>query len=262
MIAVALIAATFLYYDAGILTLAKTTLVAFWLVVLPGTFLVSILLKKSLRSLETWVIGTAVGINLLPLGFTIGAAVTTEAPIVWWVVGGAISVFNLISLARLKSRPEAERGQPLPFALITIVCFTFLALFLFQHFSRNASSGNYTYSTYFGGDIPFLAAFITNFERTTILQDLHFGGARMYYHDFTLRLQAGLHFLRAETSLILSGIGSSLSICFYYSLSSGSWFDVSPIQASRHGPQRSGYSFFLANCPSCMYSTAAVFGSD
>jgi len=194
LIAFALIVGTFLYYDAALLTLAKATAVAFWLAVLPGTLCVSYLLNKSLRSLETWVIGTAAGINLLPLGFLIGGFITSEASVIWWVIGIVISFFNLILISRVKARPKGESGQPLPFALLAIVGITFFAFYLSWHFSRNASSGNYTFSTYFGGDIPFLAAFITNFERTTILQDLHYGGARMFYHDFTLRLQAGLHF--------------------------------------------------------------------
>jgi hypothetical protein len=152
------------------------------------------MLGKSLRSFESWVIGTAVGINFLPVLDFVGAFFTDNAGLLWELVIIAISALNLVCLLALARKRTMNSGPTrLPVFPILVFVLGYLGLFLFQRFYRDSGHGLYAFNIFFGGDMGWLGSDVLCLEKHTKLAEWGFGGMPIYYHDFVFRALAGLH---------------------------------------------------------------------
>jgi hypothetical protein len=185
-------------FDADLYTILKLSLTCFVLCILPGSLLVHTLLNKSLWRVETWLVGTALGMNLLPVLFKLAGYFTTDATLAWPIVIGAIVILNIQQLWQARatvfvdSAIQDARNSSVPFLIIVLFSFTFLGFYSFQCFGRDLHRGVYSFNPYFGGDIPFLSAMTESFQRSTISCEWHYGNLPKQYHDFTFRFIAGL----------------------------------------------------------------------
>jgi len=181
-------------HEASARTLIELSVLKFWLAVLPGTLLCALMLGKSLRSFESWVIGTAVGINFLPVLDFVGAFFTDNAGLLWELVIIAISALNLVCLLALARKRTMNSGPTrLPVFPILVFVLGYLGLFLFQRFYRDSGHGLYAFNIFFGGDMGWLGSDVLCLEKHTKLAEWGFGGMPIYYHDIVFRALAGLH---------------------------------------------------------------------
>lgn len=182
------------WFDISLLHVIALSIAAFWLAVLPGVLLVQRFLDYSPRKSETWFVGSALGITILPVLFTLSSLLTTDAPTLWWIAGSVISLLNIALLLKRTSLREQRPSIVIPWRALAILTLVFLIVFQFQQLGRTAHGEKYFYSVYYGGDIPNLVAFLKRFLISSKLIDYHTNGATVYHHDFLVRLLAGIHF--------------------------------------------------------------------
>jgi len=192
-ISAVMLSGVLLFFHADPVAFLTLSLGCFWLAVLPGTLIIERLLERSLTKLETWFLGTALGINLIPVLFTILTPFSDSSPPLWIIVGILISVLNgVLLLTRKKEQTSTATSTAIPLAWLTIVIAVFLTAFQFQHLGRTSDS--YYYSVYYGADVSNIVAFVECFLRSTHFIDYHTNGAPVTHHDFLFRFVAGLHF--------------------------------------------------------------------
>ncbi len=185
-------------FNADLYTILRLSLTCFVLCILPGSLLVHTLLNKTLRSVETWLIGTALGMNLLPVLFKLAGYFTPDATLAWPIVIGAIVILTTQQLWQARDTLLGDRATQdartfsVPLLVLVLFTFTFLGLYSFQCFGRDLHLGVYYFNPYFGGDLPFLSAMTESFQRSTISGEWHYGNLPKQYHDFTFRFVAGL----------------------------------------------------------------------